>query len=263
MKIKKKSIIIPAFALLIGASLAGSISGTVAWYQYSTRVNAAFVGTSVGASGNLQMRFADESTDEDAWRSRLTIEEIAAKLNGNYASQLTPITTGDIDKDAYLAMDTNGNPVFYANPVYGEEDPDDWAKATAANYAKISLQLRYVDRDGVLGQNGLDPENIAKDIYLSDLLIQDDPNNEKDDLSDALRVHICTYRSDEQDVESNSKNFLISKSPAFLPARREHAAAMPNRTAKKAATAAQSHEFKSIFPSIALPFYTMRPSVGQ
>jgi hypothetical protein len=45
------------------------------------------------------------------------------------------------------------------------------------------------------------------------------------------------------------------KSPAFLPARREHAAAMPNRMTKKAATAAQSHEFKSIFPSIALPFY--------
>ena len=34
MNIKKKSIIIPAFALLIGASLAGSITGTGAWYQY-------------------------------------------------------------------------------------------------------------------------------------------------------------------------------------------------------------------------------------
>jgi hypothetical protein len=53
------------------------------------------------------------------------------------------------------------------------------------------------------------------------------------------------------------------KSPAFLPARREHAAAMPTRTAKKAATAAQSHAFISIFPLISIPFYATRLSASR
>ena len=198
MKIKKSRIIIPALALLIGASLAGSISGTVAWYQYSTRTNVAFIGSSVGASGNLQIRFVGD-TD---WKTRLTIEDIGEKLaEGDYATDLTPITAGGIDKNANLPL-TGTEPLFYSNPTVGVGPQENWLKASKANYAQIKLQLRYVDKEGAT------PANAAKKIYLSDLLIQEDSSNTGADISDALRIHVSTY---ESIAPATKSNFLISK----------------------------------------------------
>ena len=146
MKIKKKSIIIPAFALLIGASLAGSISGTVAWYQYSTRVNAAYVGVSGGTSGNLQIKLGDGE-----WTTRLTKETIAAYINNaeknpnKYGKSIQPITSGTMIQDGAVPTD------FYLNPVYGQGGAyaDNWMKASKENYLVLPLQLRYVEKDGV------------------------------------------------------------------------------------------------------------------
>jgi hypothetical protein len=55
MKISNKKIIVSTLALAMGAALAGSISGSVAWYQYSTRAAALINGTSVGTLGRLQI----------------------------------------------------------------------------------------------------------------------------------------------------------------------------------------------------------------
>ena len=210
MKIKKKSIIIPAFALLIGASLAGSISGTVAWYQYSTRVNAAYVGVSGGTSGNLQMRLRDGnySAQTGDWVSRLSIADIQGYLNGTteqYGSKLVPITSGAMDKDAALPED------FYLNPIYGVKNYADWAKASEANYVVIPLQLRYIERDG---SGDPDAVNAEREVFLTELLIQEDHTNaanEKLDLSDAIRFHIDAYGTDDALVPGNHINRLISK----------------------------------------------------
>ena len=210
MKIKKKSIIIPAFALLIGASLAGSISGTVAWYQYSTRVNAAYVGVSGGTSGNLQMRLRDGDYNAQTgdWVSRLSIADIESYLNGTaeaYGSELVPITSGALAKDAALPD------YFYLNPVYGVGAYSGWAKASEANYVVIPLQLRYIERDGV---GDPDKQSVAKEVFLTELLIQEDHTNaanEKLDLSDAIRFHIDAYSDDDALVPANHVNRLISK----------------------------------------------------
>ena len=179
MNIKKKSIIIPAFALLIGASLAGSISGTVAWYQYSTRVNAAYVGISGGESGNLQIKLPNGD-----WVSRLTFDDIGDYLADNSIGQkLAPVTPGAaMDKDS--AIPTEG---FLRNPIAGHGPYSQWEGADDTNYVSIPLKLRYVERE-----DGNENE-IEKNIYLSDLLIQKDPsaaNAAKDDISEAVRVHI-------------------------------------------------------------------------
>lgn len=55
MKISNKKIIVSVLALAMGAALAGSISGSVAWYQYSTRAAALINGTSAGTLGRLQL----------------------------------------------------------------------------------------------------------------------------------------------------------------------------------------------------------------
>ena len=179
MNVKKKSIIIPAFTLLIGTALAGSVTGTVAWYQYSTRVNTAYVGISAGESGNLQVKLADGK-----WSTRLTFDQISTYLNKptvKSGTQMAPITSG--------AMEKNGDKPakFYRNPIPGHGPYAEWEKADATNYVTIPLKLRYVER-----VNGVESE-VAKKLYLSDLTIQKDPsaaNAAKDDISDAIRVHI-------------------------------------------------------------------------
>ena len=55
MKINNKKIIVSTLALAMGAALAGSISGSVAWYQYSTRATASMSGVAAGTSRNLMI----------------------------------------------------------------------------------------------------------------------------------------------------------------------------------------------------------------
>ena len=213
MKISKK-VIIPALSTCLGIALVGSISGTVAWYQYSTRTNVAYLGTSAGASGNLQLRIKGQ----EKWTDRLTPDMVKAYLDGQgEASKVQPITFGGVDKDAALPNDA------YLNPVPGNGPYEQWIKASKKNYVSLPLELRYVDRDGIKGENSEeDAECVAKDVYISDLLIQEDytnAENERKDLSDAIRVHISSYEAetvvtpgenegDEPTVEHNKKNAI-------------------------------------------------------
>ena len=193
MKRTKTKIVVSAFTLLIGAALAGSISGTIAWYQYSTSVYGAYIGTAGGTSGNLQMRIKGSQE----WVTRLTHSEIEAYLaNTKYGSDVQPITSGAMDKDDALPTD------FYANPRAGFGPYSKWIKASEKNYVRIPLELRYIERDGTYTNIGdeqnpklVDEQEISKDVYLSDLTIKEDKRNgDKDDLSDAIRFHIHSYQ---------------------------------------------------------------------
>ena len=184
---KKNRIIVPALSLLIGVTLAGSISGTIAWYQYSTRANAAYVGVSSGTTGNLQLRL-----NGGEWLTRLTKNDVASYLNSaNIGNDIKPITSGNMDKND--AVPAN----FYRNPIAGKGEYAKWEKADQSNYIVLPLELRFVEKD----------ENVAKDVYLSDLYIASDANNaaDKKDLSDAIRFHISSNDG------TNQINRLISK----------------------------------------------------
>ena len=215
MKLNKNKIIVSALALAIGASLAGSVGGTVAWYQYSTRANVSFIGEAGGFSGNLQMRFASEAASEANWRTKITWQEMNAELaRDHYAEKIVPMTFGKLDKDDALPNDgaQNPAPVGYIQPIAGISDMSKWVKADKKNYAQFKLQLRYNERDGQKeGDPAVDAKNVAKDVYLSKFVIQPDAANTaagKSDLSDAVRVHIAT-------IEGNTtKNKLISKKGA-------------------------------------------------
>lgn len=188
---KKNRLIVPALTLLAGLTLAGSISGTIAWYQYSTRANGAYLGMSGGTIGNLQLRL-----DGGEWLTRLTKNDIASYLAANNLGQkVQPITSGDMDKDDALPAD------FYRNPIAGKGEYSKWQKADESNYVSLPLELRFVERNGS-GEN-----NVAKDVYLSDLYIAaDDANGTvKKDLSDAIRFHVAS------DDGVNQINRLISK----------------------------------------------------
>ena len=188
---KKNRLIVPALTLLAGLTLAGSISGTIAWYQYSTRANGAYLGMSGGTTGNLQLRL-----DGGEWLTRLTKNDIASYLAANNLGQkVQPITSGEMDKDDALPAD------FYRNPIAGKGEYSKWQKADESNYVSLPLELRFVERNGS-GEN-----NVAKDVYLSDLYIAADDANgtAKKDLSDAIRFHVAS------DDGVNQINRLISK----------------------------------------------------
>ena len=186
----KKKIIVSALALAIGAGLAGSVTSTIAWYQYSTRTTAAYVGVAGGTSGNLQMRLRKEGED---WTTKITKEQMASYLG---SKTIVPVTSGEMN------LKDNVPSTFYCNPLYGYEAQSSWKTATVANYVTIELELRYIE-----GKETANEANLAKDIYLSDLfLAKDESDTTHEDLSSAVRFHIAAY----SDPSAKEKR-LISK----------------------------------------------------
>lgn len=193
MKLNKNKIIVSALALAIGGSLAGSVGSTIAWYQYSTRANVAYVGQASGISSNLQIRFKSEAADDDAWRTRITWEEMNNELGNNLS--LVPMTFGNISKDDPLPAKG------YVQPAPGVGDMSKWREATNKNYAQFTLQLRNINREAATAVND------EQDVYLTKLLLQKDLQTPagKEDISNALRVHISSVAG------STKKYKLISK----------------------------------------------------
>ena len=195
---KKNKIIVSAVALLVGAGLAGSITGTIAWYQYSTRAAGAYVGTAGGASGNLQLRIKkDGQAANEGWVSRLTKEDVADYLAANSIGQdIQPITSGNMAKEDAIPEN------FYRNPLPGKAAYDSWEKADQSNYISLPLELRFEERTGD------QKEYVAKDVYLTDLLIKEDRLNTAEDLSEAIRFHVSSFSSA---APTQRTNRLISK----------------------------------------------------
>ena len=111
------------------------------------------------------------------------------------------MTFGALGKDESIA-----NKKAYTQPIPGIGQMTEWGEAKEENYAQFTLQLRYNERDGI-EENSVDAKNIAEDVYLTQLLIQEDKNNAhlgKADLSDAVRVHISSTAGNQ------TKNKLIS-----------------------------------------------------
>ncbi|NLB49845.1 MAG: hypothetical protein GX807_03435, partial [Erysipelotrichia bacterium] len=70
---RSNKITISALTSLVAVALAGSVTSTIAWYQYSTRANVAYLGSSAGTSGNLQLRIkALEGKDDNDWTTQLS-----------------------------------------------------------------------------------------------------------------------------------------------------------------------------------------------
>ena len=181
----KKKILVSTLALAMGAGLAGSISGSVAWYQYSTRTTAQLQGVSAGTTRNLQIRVGSTGT----WKQDLAVSDIKTYLDtlvtGDSkptATKLTPVTnqTSDLSADAALTG-FKGHPVYQYNSLPAIDAAVVQAGANSTfNYIQIPLQFRVQD-------NGHD---IAKDVYLVDAIFGDTNNTDSVDVTPAIRVHI-------------------------------------------------------------------------
>ena len=213
MPINKTKYVLAALITCSTAALAGTISSTIAWYQYSTRVSAVYLGASAGSKGNLKIRI--KGTDN--WINDLTYKDVDEYLlTQNKGQSVIPITSGPMDADDAIKTNDNGDKVFYKNPDGGvpaervDYDNQSWKVADDSMYVSIPLELCF-QREDASGQSYLE-----KDVYISDLLIQGDwKNNQKnkEDLSSAVRVHISSYQSNDQSQNHSNTaiNRLISK----------------------------------------------------
>ena len=208
MKMPRK-LVISSLTLLSAITLAGSISGTIAWYQYSTRATVAYTGTSAHCSKLLQI----SSDNGTTWGSDIKNSELPG-------ATFVPITTGAQEKDAPLwkkhktetIYDEHGNQtgtqdvssLFYAQPDRGQGLYSNWLLASDSSYAQFDILIKVKDIDG----NDTET-NLSNDVYLTDLTIEDANTANNLDLANAVRVHISTSYEDNGATET--KNFLFAK----------------------------------------------------
>ena len=185
-----KKVLIPSFALLIGGSLAATLSSTLAWFQYATRAQVAYVGALAHSTKLLKISIDGGQT----WGNDYYQDDLREKITGN---QLVPITTGVQLKNEALSN-------FYAQPQFGHGgDYSHWLPADTLNYAQFTIRVKCIDVDGANT-----PTKLVNDVYITELLIQDDSTNgTTNDLSDSVRVHLAVT-----DASNVKKYFLFAKS---------------------------------------------------
>ena len=191
MKINStKKIIVSTLSLAMGAALAGSVAGSVAWYQYSTRASASMVSTAAGTSRNLLVSgtgadgtwstYVDLSNADDTLKPVRAMQKEADIVDGE--SDLT-----DKAIDATAAEDKI---YFFDKPVYQYENSGKAitvADLIAKDYIiQKTLFFKVVDNKDGAG----DAVVAGKPIYLQDLQIKGVSAAGKLDLSNAVRVNV-------------------------------------------------------------------------
>lgn len=175
-------IIIPAAMLAVGVALVGSVSSTLAWYQYSTKAQAAYIGTSVGQSENLEIQKKDTK-----WATNLTSAEVEKLAGANVTPKnLIPVTpgiaaaNGNLGKDDALPAVANfHNSIETGVAGYGENRTD-----VTNNVIQFTMNIRYKQVDSQVSYK-------AKTLKLVDLTIMENASapSSKGDLYKAVRVH--------------------------------------------------------------------------
>lgn len=205
MKMNKISkIIVPTLALAMGAALVGSVSSTLAWYQYSTKAQAAYIGTSVGETENLEIKTFDNQNNP-VWKSNLKSTDVDALTNGT-GTNVLPITPALTAASASFANNAALPEHFFNSVNRGVAGFDTYGTryADSTNYVQFKLNIRY--NNTALGNNTAKYEQ--KVLKLVDLTIVDTAgeNDGVGDLYKAVRVHISV-----PSANNSSNNFLFAR----------------------------------------------------
>ena len=202
-----KKIIVPTLAMIMGAGLVGSISGTVAWYQYSTRATIQMLGASLGVDRNLQVAITDASAteapaadDTTAWKTEIKTNDIKTALSWSKV-ELQPATPDA----AYVKNEAFGAGVkFRTNPKKYQENVTTWREAGATDVASFKLWVRaYENETETLNL-------VSKKLGLLDLTIKKDATDTtKQDLSGAIRVAITNVTDDKTAIFAKGSSSTV------------------------------------------------------
>ena len=188
----KKKIIVSTLALAMGAALAGSISGSVAWYQYSTRTTASFAGTSAGTSRNLQVA---RTLANPAATDNINDTNWGYHINGGESAEMAPVAPR-LNDDGTVQN-------FASHPVY--QYFHNWQNAEASDFFSYDLYFQSIDENGA---------REAVDVYLTAYELTGEGVNSAEGtiIEEALRVELATYSYDEGESDwALQDQFIISK----------------------------------------------------
>ncbi len=171
MKTNKAKIIVPTLALAMAAALVGSISGTVAWYQYSTRATAAFVGVTAGTTRNLEAKVGGSTSWKTDWK---VADTSASGVLSN--SSVSPVTTGEKAKDAALGT-------LKSHPIYQHFTTSSWGNAAVTDYIQFTVNFQVKDNGTVVSAD--------KPVGLTNVTIRDADEGGQTGLYKAIRVHLA------------------------------------------------------------------------
>lgn len=224
-KFKLSKLVPVGLSLLTFAGLVGSISGSLAWWAYSTRVSASYQGTSVNTSEQLQIglkldvtkfdtaekvkALTDlglvEDTPDGETEYRYMFAEAGGGLpapviktyletEGVYAvDELTPVTT---------RVYTTGNELtLYESLIAGH------SINTQIAQTKKYVHLPFLFRIVKLNPVSIDDQYAGgRKIYLSKILAEADSENASSTISNALRVYF--------DNGNAAERFILNPSDA-------------------------------------------------
>ena len=154
----KKKIIVSVLAIAMGAALAGSISGSVAWYQYSTRAAAQIAGTAAGTVGSLQVKGGKVGG--------------AMSVYGNKAS-----FSAEQFKPMSMYKDGSGDAHYVNAPVYQTALLPEFGSGDTPYYVDYEFYFKFEENSA----------QKAKNVYLSYFEIE---NTGTHDVTNAVRVQI-------------------------------------------------------------------------
>ena len=161
------------FGLVTVCGLVGTISGSIAWWAYSTRVSVAYQGTSVASSEQLQIGI---KTDIDMTGFGMTqvgdyyfADPGAGLPAGTIAHYLTELGTFGVDKLEPVTSnqyETGGTFSLKASLVAGHAH--NYSAAPQSKYVKIPFAFRIVRYNA---SNVLDYSK-GENIWLSDTMVE-------------------------------------------------------------------------------------------
>ena len=199
-KINPLKLTIGILGLSTAASLVGSISGTIAWYAYSTRALVSYTGTSAQSSAQLQIGLKvpervqlldedpllDDPIEENGYFYYFThlgsggmpSSVINKYLGGSgFAStSLEPVSTYSYD----------GSEQFKLKNCPTTNNPDERSDAPTSKYVKIPFAFRVF----ATGVNGLATTTSIpnKEVFLSSAVAQ--VSDSKHGIGDAIRLFV-------------------------------------------------------------------------
>lgn len=173
MKFNKK-LVVTSLSTVLGLGIIGSITGTVAWYQYSTKATASIIGMSSAEAGVLQIKKHSASSFE---KTDLFTADLLNGSGENTDAKLYPVTFGGFAKDAALPS------AAYRNPEAGVKEIDlaSNVASVAKDYIQFTVDLRALKADG---------NQAALPVYLSDIVLED-ADTGSTSVTPALRMHIA------------------------------------------------------------------------
>lgn len=194
MKINKK-LIVASLSTALGLGIVGSVTGTVAWYQYSTKAITSIVGANASQSGLLRISTDDNNYKKDLYTTDILGAAENAESN-NFSGNFEPVTFGGVAKDGAMPSDA------YLNPRLGHQPLNEWKAAKGKNYEYLQYDLYLKAEKYDETANDYIPV-AGLPIYLSNMEIINGTVGK--DIADAVFVHIAVDGGD---------NFLISRTGA-------------------------------------------------